>query len=108
MIDEIVEATINEVSDDDEPPPLAPRRSTCETQEPERYGFADLEHCHNMVTIDDAIEYNLVIAGVAAQFIHEVNKVAMMNSHQFGQQYIVHKGLKKFGKKGKLATLKEL
>ena len=61
-----------------------------------------------MVTIDDVIEYDPVIAGVAAQFIHEVNEVVMMNGHQFGQQYIVHKGLKKFDKKGKLATLKEL
>ena len=83
-------------------------QSTCERREPNQYGFTQLEHCHNMDTIDNAIEYNPVVAGVAAQFIHEVNKVAMMNGHQFGQQYIAHKGLKKFGKKGKLATLKEL
>ena len=31
-----------------------------------------------------------------------------MNGHQFGQQYIVQKGRKKFGKKGKHASLKEL
>ena len=37
-----------------------------------------------------------------------VNEVALMNGHQFGQQYIVQKGLKTFGKKGKHASLKEL
>ena len=36
-----------------------------------------------MVTINNAIEYNPVIAGVAAQFIHKVNEVTMMNGHQF-------------------------
>ena len=61
-----------------------------------------------MVTINDAIEFDPVIAPVAAQLIPKVNDVAMMNGHQFRQQYIVHKGLKKFDKKGKAATLKEL
>ena len=49
-----------------------------------------------------------MIAGVATQYIHAVNEVAMMNGHQFGQQYIIQKGLKKFGTKGKNATPKEL
>jgi hypothetical protein len=84
------------------------RRSTRESRPPERYGFEHLQHCHNTVTIDDAIEYDPMIAGVAARFIDEVNEVALMNGHQFGQQYIVQKGLKKFGKRGKDATLKEL
>jgi hypothetical protein len=73
-----------------------------------RYGFEKLQHSHNIVTLDDAIEYDPMIAGVAAQYIHEANEVAMMNGHQFGQQYIVQKGLKKFGSKGRAATLKEL
>ena len=37
-------------------PPIKLRQSMCERREPERYGFAHLDHCHNMVTIDDAIE----------------------------------------------------
>jgi len=31
-----------------------------------------------------------------------------MKGHSLGQQYIVQKGLKKFGDKGKTATMKEL
>ena len=103
--EKIIEA---QPSADNEPPPLELRRSTRERKEPVRYGFEKLQHCHNIVTIDDAIEYDPVIAGVAALFIHEVNEVALMNGHQFGQQYIVQEGLKKFGKKGKVATLLEL
>ena len=107
VIEENVEATVDTATLNVEPP-VELRQSTRERSKPKQYGFAHLEHCHNMVTIDDAIEYDPVIAGVVAQFIHEVNEVARMNGHQFGQQYIVHKGLKKFGKKGKIATLKEL
>ena len=73
-----------------------------------RFGFEQLQHCHNITSDDDAIEYDPIIAGVAAQYIHGVNEVALMNGHQFGQQYIVQKGLMKFGKKGRHASLKEL
>ena len=42
-----------------------------------------------MVTIDDAIEFNPVIAGVAAQLIHEVNEIAMMNGGGFQRRWIL-------------------
>ena len=70
------------------------RQPTRERKEPERFGFDQLQHCLNIVTVDDAIEYDPMIAGVAAQYIHSVNEVAMMNGHQFGQQYIVQKVLR--------------
>ena len=73
-------------------------------KEPVQFGFEHLQHCHNIVTVDDAIEYDPMIAGVAVQYIHSVNEVLMMNGHKFGQQYIIQKGLKKFGKKGRHAT----
>ena len=40
--------------------------------------------------------------------MHELNDRAMQKGECFGQQYIVQKGLKKFGKKGKNAITKEL
>jgi hypothetical protein len=44
-----------------------------------------LQHCHHIVTVDDAIEYDPMIAGVAAKFIREAD---LMNGHQFGQLYV--------------------
>ena len=56
----------------------------------------------------DVIEYTAQMAGVAAQYINKINEFAMQKGECFGQQYIVQKGLKKFGKKGKSAITKEL
>ena len=81
--DEVIDV---QPSEDKKPPTVELRRSTHERKEPVRYGFKNLQHCHNIVTIDNAIEYDPLIAGVAAHFIHEVNEVALMNGHQFEQQ----------------------
>jgi hypothetical protein len=116
---------------DSEGPWIEVRRSTRERHEPTRYdpskGLAqvkekkvrfetkevlkDLEHCHNIMVDDDqseTIEYTRDIAGVAARYMHFQNERAMSQGTSLTQQYIVQKGLKKFGDKGKEATLKEL
>jgi hypothetical protein len=56
----------------------------------------------------NTIEYTTDIAGVAARFIHFQNESAMSDGHSFGQQYIVHKGLKIFGDRGRTAAKKEM
>ena len=103
------------------------RRSGRERQPPERYnpetGLAqmekpksvkivtdnlmkDLEYCHNMTVEkhpDKYIEYDSFIAGVAARHIHYQNEKACL-----GPQYILQKGLKKFGAEGIEAATKEM
>ena len=71
----------------------------------------DLEQCHNMVATESnckTIEYEGVIAGVAARFIHEMNERPMVEGKSMAQQYILQKGLKLFGKRGETAALKEV
>jgi hypothetical protein len=114
------------VSDIDSQETSSVRRSTRERHEPTRFDPAkgltqldyvkDLEYCHNImlakhVTKGDnanTIEYTTDIAGVAARFIHFQNELAMSDGHSFGQQYIVHKGLKIFGDRGRAAAKKEM
>ncbi len=113
------------------------RRSSRERHEPQRYdpskGMAqveksksvkfeyefikdELEHCHNLMATSyetkgsdaNTIEYTPEIAGVAARYIHETNEKAMMQGHSFGQQYILQKGLKIFGDKGRKAVSSEM
>ena len=121
------------ISDTESLSTAEPRRSTRDRHPPERLGFdrpalnqvkfkthdvmQDLEMCHNIMVVNNtnekdiesrSVEYDRMIAGVAARYIHTKNEKALMGGHQFGQQYIVQKGLKKFGEKGKDATLKEL
>ena len=66
----------------------------------------DLEHCHNMMVDknpNNYIEYDCQIAGVAARHIHLQNEKACL-----GPQYILQRGLKKFGDEGKEAAKKEM
>ena len=113
------------------------RRSTRERQAPERFDpgkgmtqtktaksvkfddhdiLKDLEHCHNLMTKEvithgkgtNTIEYTADIAGVAARYIHDMNEMAMMQGVSLGQQYILQKGLKVFGERGKEAGRKEI
>jgi hypothetical protein len=70
----------------------------------------DLKHCHNMIGREpwEMIQYETVIAGVAARHIHNHNEKALNKGATFGQQHILQKGLKTFGEKGKKAALKEM
>jgi hypothetical protein len=68
----------------------------------------ELEQCHNIM-VDKKLkviheEYDTEIAGVAARIIHSENEKA----HCFGQQYILQKGMKKFGAKGKEGVVNEV
>jgi hypothetical protein len=54
------------------------------------------------------IKHRPGIAGVAARYIHEINKMAMMQGYSLGQLYIKLKGLKLFGSRGKEAGYKQV
>jgi hypothetical protein len=71
----------------------------------------DLEQCHNIMAQEGStkfIEYDSVIAGVAARFIHDANHGAMTDGQSFAQQLILQKGIKKWGDRGKAAAKKEM
>ena len=70
-----------------------------------------LEQCHNIATTPDPNidqEYNMAMATIIARFITDINAMATNDAANFGPQYLFHKGLKKFGKSGEDAALKEL
>ena len=64
-------------------------------------GFGTVSNCKT-------IEYEGVIAGVAARFIHEMNEPPMVEGKSMTQQYVLQKGVKLFGKRGEAAALKEV
>jgi len=67
----------------------------------------DLEFCHNIMVDKNKAsheEYDPEIAGVAARYIHMQNEKSLC----FGQQFILQKGLKKFGDKSKEWVRSEL
>ena len=112
----------------------AARRSTREVREPIRLEptfqgkshaqteakvtFAEskttrLEYCHNLVmqshrdTSED-YDYTGTEAIVVAQCIVEMNKKSKTQGVSFIQQYLLHKGLKLFGDRGREATKAEI
>jgi hypothetical protein len=119
-IDDDEDDSDDEDSDGDDNDEIGLRRSTRERREPQRYDpstgtlqIEDLQVCHNIITLDNAdgsgvVGYDDIIAGVAARFIHFQNEKAMKHGASLGQQYIVNKGLKLFGDRGKQAASKEL
>jgi hypothetical protein len=71
--------------------------------------LAQLEQCHNLChdeEPDKVIEYTELTAIVAATIICDVNQRATVEGASFGQQYMLKKGLKKFGTDGSKAPLK--
>jgi hypothetical protein len=72
-----------------------------------------LEQSH-ILTVDESmeeeayIEYDRDIAMIAAQTMIKINQMTMDQGANFAQQYIVQRGLKKFGDKGKQAASKEM
>ena len=55
---------------------------------------------HGSSTKDNTLEYAGVEAYVIAIMISEINLHATVDGKNFAQQYILKKGLKKFGDKG--------
>ena len=54
------------------------------------------------------MEYEPDMAQVIAQLMTEINMRASAEGASFAQQYLLQKGLKKFGEKGMAASRKEL
>ena len=91
-----------------------------ETKEAKRVSFAEVEqrrteYCHNLTTQDrpdpsECFEYNSEDAIILARYIDEFNQRTSMQGVEatFAQQYMVQKGLKKFGERGRAAAIKEL
>ena len=87
---------------------------------PERYGFQQmndeqhkLEMKHNLPTqmtpeSESYMEYDPDDALVVAQLITDIMMRASANGASFAQQYMLKKGLKKFGDRGLEASHKEL
>jgi len=84
---------------------LDEKRVTFEDQE--RY---DLECEHNLGNpkSEDTTEYKSSEAMIYARIISDINGKATTKGASFAQQYLLQKGLKKFGEKGRAATTKEL
>ena len=57
---------------------------------------------------DRYIEYDEEVAIVAARTIDSINHEVSQKGSSFAQQYILHKGLKKYGQKGVEAATAEL
>ena len=119
--------TVETVEEEDDTPEPEPRRSTRETRQPEilsptfeqhkqRVRFADqsqqkLEKRHNILYTngkEEHVEYDTDRAGVIANLMVEIRHKVMNGKPCFGQQYPLHRGLKKFGDKGRAAAGKEL
>ena len=77
---------------------------------------AKIEMLHNIITEDiglgDVLEYNPDLAPVMAQLISDIHggiqRRGMEFVESFAQQYVLERGLKKFGERGDEATFKEL
>ena len=75
-----------------------------------------LELCHNMIhqTLDkknenfENLEYEQQDAVLMTRLIGDLRHQLLAKGKSFAQQYILQKGLKRFGKKGYEATRKEL
>ena len=53
-------------------------------------------------------EYDVYIMPVIGYIIHDIQTRASAEEVSFAQQHLLHQGLKKFGKKGREASLKEV
>ena len=78
--------------------------------------YRELEQCHNIMADDgietETVEYNPDLAQVMAQIIVDINTGVTTRGLDFvkvfAQQYMLGKGLKKFGERGENATIQEL
>ena len=124
---------VETVTDDDtETAEPAPSRPTRTRTEPSRLTYTTMHQAkqrtvkfedeewfqkelnHNLFTQhinsdpDKHIEYDPSVAMVIARVMSEINGKATAQGVSFAQQYILQKGLKKFGNRGKAAAAKEL
>ena len=73
-----------------------------------------LEHCHNLLISDDKLddvdveEYTPENARIMAHCMVQMMHKASAGGYSFAQQYLFHKGIKLFGKRGEEAAIKEI
>ena len=72
-----------------------------------------LEYCHNLISQvkpdeSQTIEYGTSHAMVIARLIQDITTKVIAHGASFAQQYILQKGLKVFGDKGREASKKEI
>jgi hypothetical protein len=115
------------VTDDEDTVATESSRPTRERREPDRLTFNQaeshvtfkdeewqrLEQCHNLIAgvhpnPDEDRWYTPQMAMVIARIMTDMNSKATMQGASFAQQYIVQRGLKKFGESGALAATKEM
>ena len=111
------------------------RRSTRESVVPERLSYLEvddkstrqvtfddhrtpeIEYCHNLIAQvhpnpDEDVEYETSHAILIARYMDEINGQVTSQgaeyAHSFGQQHLLHKGLKVFGQAGHKAASKEI
>ncbi len=75
--------------------------------------MSQLEYCHNLITQvhpnpHKDVEYATDHAMLIARVIDDLNTKVTIQGASYAQQYILQKGLKKFGEHGEHATSKEL
>ena len=120
---------IRENDDETSTESVPTRRSAREVKPVERYGFnqvekagkavkfednmRELEYCHNLIAQvhpnpDMDMEYDTYEATVIARNMNDLNQKITIQGACFVQQYILKKGLEKFGEEGKKAAMKEL
>jgi hypothetical protein len=73
----------------------------------------ELEYHHNLITQNgpgegQSKEYSLSDAMLMARLIYDLNTKAIREGASFAQQYLLNKGLKIFGQKGRDASKKEM
>ena len=72
-----------------------------------------LEYCHNLITQshpndESYVEYEYGLAMLIARAMAEFQDRISVQGASFAQQYILQKGLKKFGERGARASSKEM
>ena len=72
-----------------------------------------LEYCHNIIqqtrpTADEMREYDQDEGMLMARYIVDINTMTTIQGSAFAQQYLLDKGLKVFGKRGRGAASKEV
>ena len=104
--------SVIDVSDDDSE--VGTRRSTRMTRQPARLTsqrMGELEDAHCLAQMNDeseVLEYGADTAVVIAFMMAEINANVSAQGYDFVIQYILQKGLKKFGQQGLDASRKEI
>jgi len=74
----------------------------------DEYELEKLHNLHATTTEDNTLEYEGDEAYVIARMITEINLRATLDSENFAQQFMLKKGLAKFGDEGREAAAKEM